>query len=49
MKAYNKLKKLAKDRIDVYIQENSVNDAYSIATFISVTILIVIIYFLTIF
>lgn len=45
MKVYNKLKKLAQDRIDYHNNQ----EYYSIVTFISVTILIVIIYFLTIF
>ena len=45
MKAYNKLKKLAKDRIDEYIEQNN-NDIYSISTFIIVTLSIILIYFI---
>ena len=46
MKAYNKLKKLAKDRIDEYIEQNNNNDIYSISTFIIVTLSIILIYFI---
>ena len=45
MKAYNKLKKLAKDRIDEYIRHEKTNDIYSISTFFLVIFIIFIIYF----
>ena len=45
MKAYDKLKKLAKDRVEYYTQENSVNDAYSIFTFFLVIFIIFVVYF----